>query len=131
MYRIIADTVVVIHFLWILFMIFGFLFTVYAAVFRRAYLNFLVFRMVHLFGIFYVGLLVVLNRYCPLTLFEYKLRQSSCDAGNYSGSFIVDWIEKLVFPDVNPLLLRILTILIAAFTLILFILFPPRLKKST
>jgi hypothetical protein len=43
----------------------------------------------------------------------------------YPGSFIVHYVEKLVYPEVNPLIIQIPTIIIAAFTVVVFIIRPP------
>ena len=128
-YKILADIIVVFHFLWILFMISGFCVTLYSIVFNRKYLDFVTFRVVHLCGIFYVGLLTVLGKYCPVTILEYNLRQKYDSSLFYSGSFIIDWVERIVYPDVHPLLIQLPTIIIAVFTVVIFLIFPPGRKK--
>jgi hypothetical protein len=129
-YRIFADLVVIMHFLWILFILFGFCITVYWVILKRKYLDMLIFRVVHLCGILYVGLLTILGKYCPLTVFEYNLKQKYNSSATYSGSFIVDWIEKLVYPEVNPLVVQIPTIMIAISTITIFLFFPPKIKSK-
>lgn len=129
-YKILADVIVIIHFLWILFMLLGFLLILYSILSRNKKFLFLrLFRVAHLCGIFYVALLTILDKYCPLALLEIYLREK---AGYriYKGSFIIHYIKKLVYPDVEPQVIIIPTIGIAVFTIISFIIYPPH-KKFT
>jgi len=127
-YRIFADSVIVIHFLFILFMLLGFLLTLYAVLFREKFFDRWVFRSLHLLGIFYVASLSILGKYCPLTILENELRSRYAMSSVYSGSFIVHYLEKLVYPDVNPLVIQIPTVFIAIFTIMVFIIKPPKIK---
>ncbi len=128
LYKIFADAIIVAHFLFILFMLFGFLFTVYAIFFRQKFFDWWLFRSLHLIGILYVASLSILGKYCPLTLLENELRSRYEVSSVYSGSFIVHYLENLVYPDVNPLIIQIPTIFIAMFTIVVFIVKPPKKK---
>jgi hypothetical protein len=123
-YKILADIIVVIHFTWILFMLVGFILTL-CGFFWRGFFDRWLFRTIHLCGIAYVGLLAVLRQYCPLTILEKVLRARYEPKLEHPGSFIVYYIERLVYPDINPLLILIPTIVIAAFTVAVFIIKPP------
>lgn len=48
----------------------------------------------------------------------------------FPGSFIAYYIERLVYPDVNPLLVLIPTYVIASITIIVFIMKPPEKIKT-
>ncbi len=138
--RILADMVVVIHFLWILFMLWGFCYTFSAVwavyVFRsgaavwHAFFDRWVLRTVHLGGIVYVGMLTVLGKYCPLTLVENAFRRRHDPSATHPGSFIVHYIEKLVYPNVDPIIIIVPTIFIAAFTFGVFLVRPPAKIKA-
>ncbi|MBW8016518.1 MAG: DUF2784 domain-containing protein [Planctomycetes bacterium] len=137
-WRFFADFIVLVHFLFVVFMIVGFLFTFAAVVgvyvFRRRgiftrFFGWRVFRWVHVCGIGFVGLLAVMERYCPLTILENLFRRRSQNGGQYSESFIIHYVEKLLYPDVHPQAILIPTILIAIFTLSVFILRPPWREK--
>jgi hypothetical protein len=93
--------------------------------FWKNFFNWWLFRILHLFGIVYVVLLAVLRQYCPLTILENTLRARYNPILTYPGSFIVHYINRLVYPDVNPLILLIPTIFIAVFTVVIFIIKPP------
>lgn len=124
LYKIIADIIVVVHFGWVLFMLLGFVLSLWGF-FWREFFNWWLFRILHLFGIVYVVLLAVLRQYCPLTILENTLRARYNPILTYPGSFIVHYINRLVYPDVNPLILLIPTIFIAVFTVVIFIIKPP------
>jgi len=124
LYKIIADIIVVVHFGWVLFMLLGFVLSLWGF-FWREFFNWWLFRILHLFGIVYVVLLAVLRQYCPLTILENTLRARYNPILTYPGSFIVHYINRLIYPDVNPLILLIPTIFIAVFTVVIFIIKPP------
>lgn len=123
-YKVFADAIVIMHFTWVLFMLVGFILTL-CGFFWKGFFDMWLFRTVHLCGIVYVGLLAVLRQYCPLTILEYTLRAKYNPELTYPGSFIVYYIEKLVYPDVNPLVILIPTVIIAVFTIAVFIIKPP------
>ncbi len=83
-----------------------------------------------MFGIIFVAMLAVMNKYCPLTIWETDLMAKYNPGTEYTGGFIVRQIESLIYPDVNPLVVTIPTYFIALFTLTVFILKPPeRIRK--
>ena len=129
-YKILADAIIVAHFLFILFMLLGFLLTVCALVFRQKFFEWWLFRSLHLLGIFYVSSLSILGKYCPLTILENELRLRYEVSSVYFGSFIVHYLEKLIYPDVNPLVIQIPTVFLAIFTIVVFIIKPPGKIKS-
>jgi len=129
-YRLAADFLVATHFLWILFMLVGFGLILAGMLFSKKILNWFWFRTLHLAGIVYVGALSLEGKLCPLTIWENQLRTKADPASTYSGSFIIHYIERLIYPEVNPVLLQVATITLGVFTLLAYILKPPfRLKE--
>lgn len=128
-YKIFADIIVVLHFIWIIFMLIGFFLTIYGF-FREKFFDWWLFRTIHLLGILFVGILTVLQRFCPLTILENVSRARYSPENTYPGSFIVHYIEKLVYPDVNQTLLRIATVFVALFILVVYITKPPEKIKE-
>jgi len=127
-FRLLADLIVVVHFAWILFMLAGFILTLIGFWWKRLFDKWL-FRTLHLLGIVYVGLLAVLREYCPLTILENALREKYDLYLTYPGSFIVHYLQRLVYPDIQPLMILIPTMIIAIFTILVFIFRPPRKIK--
>ena len=72
-----------------------------------------------------MGILVMLKQYCPLTLWENALRAKYDPSLTYEGSCIVYYVQKLLYPDINPLIIRGATTFIALFTILIFIIRPP------
>jgi len=91
LYRILADSVVFIHFLWILFLVFGAL----LGTRNRAV------RIVHLSGLAFAVLLQVYDWYCPLTYLEVWLRSKHDPALSYAGSFIIYYVERVVYIELS------------------------------
>lgn len=128
-YKIFADFLVFLHLLWIIFMIGGF-FLIVIGFFRGDFLDRWIFRTLHLLGIIYIGILAVLREYCPLTIWENTLRNMHEAGTGYPGSFIGHYIQKIVYPNVNPDILRFTTALMGILTVIFFILRPPQRIKE-
>ncbi|PKN64142.1 MAG: hypothetical protein CVU57_16345 [Deltaproteobacteria bacterium HGW-Deltaproteobacteria-15] len=95
-YPFIANLVIVLHFLWILFLIFGFYFVLRGS--RIAY--------VHASGLLFSLVLNLMGWYCPLTYLENHL--NSVDRAVVSGgqSFMERTLEKVIYPDVDETLIR-------------------------
>jgi len=123
-YRLLADILLVIHLAWIVFMLWGFVLTV-RAFWRPSFYDRWLFRSLHLGGIVFVGIWELMGKYCPLTIWEYDLRRLHDPSVEYPGSFIVDLLERLVYPDVDPMIVAVPTMAIALFTLVLFAVKPP------
>ncbi len=104
-YKILADIVVFIHFLWILFLIFGALIGVkYKSI-----------KILHISGLVFSVVIQIFGWYCPLTHLEAWLRIKHDLTPAYAGSFIVHYLEKAVYLPVPRLLIFALTIILSAF----------------
>ncbi len=119
-----ADVILVIHFLWVIFMIGGFVLTLCAFRWKRLFEWFWL-RTIHVVGIVFVATLEIFGWYCPLTTWEMALRQHVDPNAVYAGSFVIHWIERLIYPDVSPLVLTIPAIAIAAVTVVVYVVRPP------
>jgi hypothetical protein len=84
-----ADLTVLLHFLFILFVIFGALLAA-----RNPKLTYL-----HWATLGYALLIEIFNWYCPLTLLEQRLRLAA-GTGAYERSFLVHYLERLIYWDV-------------------------------
>ncbi len=122
-----ADLLVIAHFLWVAFMIGGFVVQMIAM--KSAKLReWCVMRAVHVVGIFYVAILTIIGRPCPLTVWEAQLRRAY--DGTQPESFLVRWLERLLYPDVDPLVVYIPTIVLAILSVLSMLVAPPgRLRR--
>ncbi len=103
-YKIIANIVVVIHFLWILFLLFGAFWGIK---------NIKV-RVVHIGGLIFAVTIQVFDWYCPLTNLETWLRSKYEPTLSYGSSFIIHYIDKIIYIELPRSLIFILSILLCA-----------------
>jgi len=99
-YKIVADSVVFLHLLWILFLVFG-------AFFGRK--NNMV-KIFHLSGLLFALLIQIIGGYCPLTHLEVWLRSKHMPDLVYTGSFIIHYIEKIVYIELSRFMILLLTL---------------------
>ena len=108
LYKTLADIMVVMHFVWVLFMLTGFILTL-CGFFWRGFFDKWLFRTIHAGGILFVSILAVLGKYCPLTLWENSLRAKYDPSLVYAGSCIIHYVQKFLYPEINPLIIRAVT----------------------
>lgn len=119
-----ADIILIIHFLIVGFNVGGLFIVWIGAIFRWKWIRHFWFRVAHLTAIGIVALEAVFGVACPLTEWEHRLRMQ--DGGGYEGSFMQYWIHKIMFYSAPEYLF---TIVYVSFTLIVIatlIFIPPR-----
>ena len=122
-----ADSLLVIHALWALWMVAGFALAV--AGFRWRHLwDWRTFRIMHLIAMLGTATVPIWpGGTCPLTVWEWRLRTTANFSGPAGGEpFLRHWLREVLFLDVSPVLLSIVSAAAAAFTLAVFIWHPPR-----
>ena len=97
--------VVLIHFIWILFLFFG----AFWGVKNRAV------KIFHISGLVFAFIIQIFDWSCPLTHFEVWLRAQHHPNLTYAGSFIIHYIEKLVYIELSRPLILIFTIFLCGF----------------
>jgi len=91
-----ADGVLVLHVLFVAFVVFGLL-AIYAGYFFQwQWVRQRIWRVAHLVAIGYVVVQSWLGIVCPLTVWEMALREKAGGAV-YAGSFIQHWLQSLLF----------------------------------
>jgi hypothetical protein len=90
-YSIAADCVIIIHFLWIAFVILGF------PVFL--YLNWPRWRVFHLVSLIAMVIMQLTHTICPLTHIEAYLKSKGTSARVYPGKFTIETIERLIYVE--------------------------------
>jgi uncharacterized protein DUF2784 len=102
LYRVLADIIILVHLLWILFLIGG-------AYWGRK--NGVVI-LVQGAGLVFAFTSQILGWYCPLTHLEVWLREKQGTAQAYPGSFIAHYAERLVYVDISPAIIFVSTIVL-------------------
>ena len=107
---ILADIVVFAHLLWVLFLIAG-------AYWGRKH------RLVRLAqgaGLGFAVISQVFGWYCPLTYLEVWLRKKQAAARDYPGSFIAHYAEKLVYIELSPAIIFVLTLALVGINVLIY-----------
>lgn len=94
-----ADITVMLHFLWVLFLIFG---AFWGS--RNRYVKWL-----HIGGLCLAFFVETCNLFCPLTHLEVWLRSRYAPSSSYTGSFIAHYAESLLYIQLPRLLIVFLT----------------------
>ncbi len=95
-YQILADTVLTIHAVIVLFVVGGLALIIAGNLRGWVWVNNLWFRLAHVIAIAIVVLQAWLGVLCPLTTLEVWLRSQAGEAG-YSGSFVQYWLQELLY----------------------------------
>jgi Protein of Unknown function (DUF2784) len=110
-YKILADFVVLVHFSWIVFLIAGVLL-------GRRYRTI---RIFHMAGLGFAVLLQIFGWYCPLTYLEIWLREKHDPSITYKGSFIIHYVEKLVYINLTREMVFVLTLILVSTSAYLYL----------
>jgi polyferredoxin len=129
-YRISADLVVMFHFSYIAFVVFGQLAILIGLARGWRWVRNPRFRIAHLVAIAIVAGQALLGIVCPLTTLEKYLR-AQAGQESYPGAFIGYWAHRLTFYEAPN---RVFTLAYALFglaVLVTFALAPPRWRKPS
>jgi hypothetical protein len=96
-----------IHFLWILFLFIGALWGVKNKVAK----------IFHLSGLAFAFVIQIFDWYCPLTHLEVWLRSKHASVLTYTGSFIIYYVEKIVYLELSRLVVLLFTLFLCVFNL--------------
>lgn len=110
-YKILADVTVLIHFLWIVFLLMGAIWG------RRKRLI----KILHLSGLAFALTIQLFGWHCPLTHLEVWLRLKHHPDLTYAGSFIIHYVEKLIYVEIAPSLIFFATLLLAGLNLWIYL----------
>jgi len=121
-----ADALVVIHLLYILFVVGGEAAIIAGGIRGWAWVRNLPFRVAHLCAIVMVAAEALLGWICPLTEWEYQLRVAAGQQGERDISFVGRLFRLIVFYDLPTWFFTILHVSIALVVVVSLILVPPR-----
>ena len=106
-FSILADIVVFIHFLWIIFLFIG------AIIGIRC----LIAKIIHITGLAFSVIIQIFGWYCPLTHLEFWLRIRHEPMHTYTGSFIIHYVEQIVYLEISRRNVFIISILLIVFNI--------------
>jgi len=125
LYRLAADIVVVVHFAFVAFVLFGQLAIVLGVMLRWGWVRNMTFRIVHLLSILVVVAEAVAGMTCPLTTWEHDLRALAGQA-TYAGDFIPNLVHDMLFYDAEGWIFTASYIAFGLLVVGTFIVAPPR-----
>jgi hypothetical protein len=136
MYGYLADLMVFAHLLYVAYVLVGQLAIIVASAFQWQWGRNRWFRLTHLLAIAIVALEAVMGWQCPLTKWEYQLRELAGQPFDGSETFMGRIVHSIMFPTGpggQPLPEIFFTMLYIAMLIIVvqgLVMYPPRLRKS-
>ena len=125
MAQVLADIVLIIHALFVGFVVFGLVLIAAGLALGWPFAANFWFRLAHLLAIALVVVQAWLGQICPLTTWESRLRQAAGDSP-YPGSFIQYWLQRWIFYDFEPWIFTAAYTVFGLAVLSTWILKPPR-----
>ncbi len=101
LYSLLADALLIVHFAFVIFVVFGFMLILLGVLSRWSWVHNRKFRITHLAAIGVVVLQAWFGQLCPLTLWENELRRRAGQSG-YSETFVEHWLHEVLFYQAEP-----------------------------
>jgi len=129
MYRLLADVIVAVHLLYVAVVVGG-MGAIFLGVWRGwQWVRNFWFRTLHLLMIGIVALQAIIGLTCPLTTWEFRLREAAGDGGR-PGTFISRIVHSLLFFELEAWVFTLGYILFGLAVLLAFVLVPPRWPRK-
>lgn len=116
-----ADLLMILHFLWVAFMILGLPLGLF---FRSPAL-----RWTHFIGMSVTAFFAISGFFCPLTVWEEELRGRAVPGFGSSGSFLANHLSAVLYPAVEAWVTRAASAIWGGITLLAMVLLPPGLRR--
>ena len=125
-YRILADLIALMHLAYVSFVAVGMILILAGILLHWQWVRNFYFRAIHFLMIAIVAAESLLRIVCPLTDWEYDLRQKAGQSVE-AGSFVARWVHRLMFFDAPDWAFRACYCLFALAVLATLVLAPPRM----
>ena len=129
LYSLLADGVLVLHLVLIVFVIGGLLLTIIGYCRQWCWVRNPWFRLAHLALIAIVVVQSWLGASCPLTVWEDNLRRLAGKQA-YGDAFIRYWLQRLIFYEADAWVFGLVYTLFGLLVLLAFIFIPPRFRRN-
>ena len=100
-YSVLADTLLVLHFAFVVFVVVGFMLILVGLLAKWSWVHNRIFRITHLVAIGIVVLQAWFGQICPLTIWENELRRLAGQA-DYAETFVQHWLHEILFYEAEP-----------------------------
>lgn len=122
-----ADIILIIHFLFVGFILSGFILIWIGALFKWRWIRNWRFRIIHLCAMAFVAMESVFGITCPLTNWEHQLRMTS--GNGYGGSFMQHWIHKILFYSAPEWVFTVIYVFLTTGIIVSWFIIKPQRKK--
>lgn len=112
----------IIHFLWAAFMVIG---LPLGLILRSPAL-----RWIHFWGMMITTFIAAVGMYCPLTVWEEMLRWKTDQSFHFNGGFLAHYLSSILYPQIEPWVLRGASILWGALTVLAMVVIKPKRKNK-
>jgi len=130
-YLLTADVILLIHFIFVAFVVLGFIFIWIGYFTKQKFARNAKFRICHILAMGIVLCESLVGMLCPLTEWENYLRVRGGQDQVYETSFMKEWIHKIMFFDFSELTFVIVYALFFALILLTLLVIPLDLKKRS
>jgi len=129
LYAFFADLLVLFHFFYVTFAVGGEFFILAGAFLKLGVIRNFAFRIAHLVAVVFVALESLVDVLCPLTEWEYNLRELAGQRVEREISFVGRLLRRIIFYDFPSWAFTLMYVGFGALVILTFILIPPRRKK--
>jgi hypothetical protein len=121
-----ADVILLIHFAFVIFVIFGFVFIWIGYHFKLKWVQNAKFRTIHILVMGFVLCESLIGMICPFTEWENDLRLKGGQSQTYETSFVKDWVYRIMFFDFSERTFMTIYALFFILMLLTFWKIPPK-----
>ena len=129
-YSLLADLIVIFHSLYVIFAVGGQVTIMIGWLFRWQFIRQPTFRILHLVAVSFVALEAFIGMICPLTEWEYNLRQLAGQSVDRDLSFIARLVRMIIFYDFPSWVFTFMHISFGILVILTFFFVPPRFHKK-
>jgi hypothetical protein len=129
-YALFADLIVVIHLFYVMFAVGGELFILLGAILKWKGITNVLFRVSHLVAVGLVAVEAATGINCPLTVWEYDLRQLTGQMVEKNLSFIARLVRLIIFYNFPAWVFTGMHIAFGLLVIFTYVLIPPKLHRK-
>jgi len=129
-YALLADLIVFIHMLYVIFAVGGEVVIVLGGIFRWRWIRNKIFRITHLVAVVIVSIESIGDVLCPITEWEYQLRRLAGQEMEEDITFIGRLIRLIVFYDFPDWAFSVMYIGFGVLVVLTFFLIPPDWRRK-
>ncbi len=124
-YLLAADGILLMHFVFVAFVVLGFVFIWIGHIVKLKFAKNAKFRICHVLTMGIVLCESLVGMICPLTEWENDLRVKGGEGQIYETSFIKEWIHKIMFFDFSERMFVVIYVVFFALILLTYWIIPP------